>query len=55
MVIASATPKRFLLQRETKVSGAAKRFFRLPKQKFLFVKRLFSTNLLTCAGIPTER
>ena len=36
----------------TKVSGTAKRLFRLPRQRFLFVKGLFSKNLQTCAGIP---
>ena len=43
--------KRFVLLRGTKVSGAANRLFRLPRQRFLFVKGLFSTNLQTCAGI----
>ena len=45
--------KKFVLKRETKVSWAARSLFRLPKQTFLFVEGLFSTNLQTCAGIPT--
>ena len=52
--IAICPRKRFVLKHETKVSWAATSLFRgPPKQTFLFVKGLFSPNLLTYAGIPT--
>ena len=49
--IAIYSGKRLVLQHETKLSGADRSF---PTQTFLLVKGLFSTNLPTCAGIPTS-